>query len=217
MSHHRLRVWGCPLLLLIGYGLASWSPLLYAAVDHPVDLTGKVAIIVTFQSRDNFANEYRYDVTVRNLGMDPIIGESLLLILDRITNVGGDDREPLKNEPLLRRMEVLGTDGETEDGKPYFRVSPDGHQDLLPHADSRPVSVRLRNRDYVQVFTPVFRVLGTKRPPPAPKVTESAPAPATVPGKTPNGKPALDKLIQLLIKKGVLTEEEWRTANGTTP
>jgi hypothetical protein len=29
----------------------------------------------------------------------------------------------------------------------------------------------------------------------------------------PGGKTAVDKLIQLLIKKGVFTEEEWRKAN----
>ena len=73
----------------------------------------------------------------------------------------------------------------------------------------KPVTVRLRNRDYFIVFTPSFRVLGLRRPPPAPKPVES-PAPPPNPNLA---NQALNKLIQLLIKKGLLTEEEWRAAN----
>ncbi len=189
------------------------------AIVQPMDLSGTVAVVATFQSRDNFTNEYRYHITVRNLGADPLIGESLRLVLDRVTNVGGDDREALKSETLLSRMEILDADGQTEDGKPYFRISTDGTADLMPRADSLPVVVRLRNRDYVQVFTPVFRVVGARRPPPVaaigePLNTVGAPASAPAAGKVTSQKPALDKLIQLLIKKGVLTEAEWRAANA---
>jgi hypothetical protein len=56
------------------------------------------------------------------------------------------------------------------------------------------------------VFTPSFKVFGLKRPPPVAKTTEKPVPPAS----TTN---SVDKLIQLLIKKGVLTEEEWRKAN----
>ena len=50
---------------------------------------------------------------------------------------------------------------------------------------------------------------GTKRPPPEPK-------PPTLQGQ-PNVPPRpadkqTEKLIQLLLKKGVITEEEWRKA-----
>lgn len=191
-------------------------------IAQPMDLSGTVAVVATFQSRDNFTNEYRYHITVRNLGADPLIGESLTLVLDRVTNVGGDDREALKSETLLSRMEILDADGQTEDGKPYFRIATDGTADLMPRADSLPVVVRLRNRDYVQVFTPVFRVVGARRPPPIaaigePLNTVGAPASAPAAGKAASQKPALDKLIQLLIKKGVLTEAEWRAANAPAP
>jgi hypothetical protein len=59
-------------------------------------------------------------------------------------------------------------------------------------------------------------VLGEKRPPPEPKRAESPATPAQAqapaqPGQVPQAP--IDKLIQLLIKKGVLTEEEWRKAN----
>lgn len=211
---HRLRLRAWLGLFVIAVTPTLWLPPARAVNDQPTDLTGKVAVIVTFQSRDNFANEYRYEVTIRNLGAEPLVGDSLMLIVDRVTNVGGEDREPLKSEPLLKRMEILGADGETEDGKPFFRISPDGNQDLLPQTESRPITVRLRNRDYVQVFTPAFRVMGMRRLPPAPKSQDLSAVPTA---KTPVGKPQLDKLIQLLIKKGVLTEEEWRAANHPTP
>ncbi|HEX5647577.1 MAG TPA: hypothetical protein VFX56_11450, partial [Nitrospira sp.] len=78
---------------------------------------------------------------------------------------------------------------------------------------SPPVSIRLRNKDYVAVFTPSFRVLGKKRPPPEPKRAESPTPPAQAQAPAQPGPASVDKLLQLLIKKGVLTEEEWRKAN----
>ena len=55
-------------------------------------------------------------------------------------------------------------------------------------------------------------MLGQIRPPPEPKQTQAAPV---QPGSNPivPGRNSIDKLIQLLIKKGVVTEEEWRKAN----
>ncbi len=202
-----------PASLAIG---VLWLPLPAAAVtEPPSDLTGKVAVIATFTSRDNFSNEYRYEVSVRNIGSDVIAGDSLLLVLDRVINVGGGDREPLKNEPLLDRMEILGADGETPDGRPFFRLTVDEGQDLMPQTESQPVTVRLRNRDYVQVFTPAFRVIGARRIPRAAKAPEPLLlAPGT---KAPSGKQAVDALVRLLIKKGLLTEEEWRAAQQPTP
>jgi hypothetical protein len=75
--------------------------------------------------------------------------------------------------------------------------------------------VRIRNLDYVAVFTPSFKVLGQKRPPPEAKRAES-PTSSAPPGLGPSTtatRNAVDKLIQLLIKKGIVTEEEWRKAN----
>lgn len=189
-----------------------------AATGPPIDLTGTVAVIATYISRDIFTSEYQYEVSVRNVGTDVIAGDSLLLVVDRVMNVAGEDREPLKHEPLLNRMEVLGADGETAEGKPFFRLTVEGGQDLLPQTDSRPVRVVLRNRDYVQVFTPAFPGHGEPAPPPPPaRLREPL---LTTPGpKAPRAtqQQPIDTLIQLLIKKGVLTEEEWRAANTPTP
>jgi len=174
--------------------------------DHLTELTGKVNAIVTLKGRDNFTSEYRYDVSVRNYTPDLIVADSLIIVLDKITNLAGEDHEGLTGESFLKRFDVLGQDGETDGGKPYFHIPVGTSSDLAPQTDSLPAAVRIRNRDYVAVFTPSFRVLGQKRPAPEPKRVE-APAPA------PPSSNSVDKLIQLLIKKGVLTEEEWRKAN----
>jgi hypothetical protein len=181
-------------------------------LDQLTDLTGRANAIVTLTGRDNFTSEYRYNVSVRNLSSDPLIADSLIVILDKITNLAGEDRENLQGESFLTRFEVLGQDGETEDGKPFFRIPVGSSLDLASASDSLPVSVRIRNKDYVVVFTPAFSVYGKKRPPPEPKQTQAAPVqPGAIP--TAPSRNSVDKLIQLLIKKGVVTQEEWRKAN----
>ena len=172
-----------------------------ASLDQLSDLTGKAVPIVTLKGRDNFTSEYRYDVSIRNTSGDPLIGDSLVLVLDKITNLAGEDHEPLKNESFLHRFEVLDQDGETDDGKPFFHIPGGSGPDLAPYSESRPAAVRIRNKDYVAVFTPSFRVLGLKRQAPKPKASEP-------PRQIGENKAAINKLIQLLIKKGFITEEE---------
>lgn len=183
-----------------------------ASLDQLTELTGKASVIVTLKGRDTFTSEYRYDVSVRNHTADALIADSLVIVLDKITNLAGEDHEGLTGESFLTRFEVLGQDGETTEGKPFFRIPAGPTPDLSSLTDSLPASVRLRNKDYLSVFTPSFRVLGQKRPPPEPKQTQAAPV---QPGATPTApsRNSVDKLIQLLIKKGVVTEEEWRKAN----
>lgn len=170
-----------------------------SALESLTDLSGQATITVTLTGRDNFNSEYRYDLTVRNRSSEPFIADSLVVVLDKITNLAGEDREPLKSEPLIQRFEVVGQDGETDDGKPFFRVPVGTSHDLAPLNDSPPFSVRIRNRDYVSVFTPSFRVYGKKRPPADPKLSNK-------PASTAQDR--TDRLIQLLLKKGIITEEE---------
>lgn len=181
----------------------AFAPVHASAVDQLEDLTGKADAFVTLLSRDNFSSGYLYNVTVRNDSADLFIADSLIIVLDRITNLAGQDHENLTNESLLSRMEIIGQDGTTEDGKPFFRVPQGSSPDLTPHSVSLPATVRIRNPDYLVVFTPFFRVMGQKREPPKQKATTATPAP------TPT-KPTTDKLIQLLIKKGLITPEEGR-------
>lgn len=180
----------------------AFMPLVAAAAEL-IDLSGKAAAFVTLRSRDNFSSEYRYDVTVRNNSADLFIADSLIIVLDRITNIGGQDRENLTGESLLNRMEIIGQDGTTEDGRPFFRVPQGSGPDLTPNSESLPVTVRIRNRDYVAVFTPSFRVMGQKRDAPKQKSPAAAAAAASAPNKA-----TTDKLIQLLIKKGLITPQE---------
>ena len=193
--------------------LTSITGFAASSMDQLTDLTGNASAVVTLKGRDNFTSEYRYDVSVRNHSSDVLIADSLVIVLDKITNLAGQDREGLTGESFLGRFDILGQDGETDDGKPFFRVPLGQSKDLGSLAESLPVTVRLRNKDYVSVFTPSFKVLGQKRPPPEPKQTQAvAPVqPGTAPA-TPS-RNSVDKLIQLLIKKGVMTEEEWHKAN----
>jgi hypothetical protein len=182
------------------------------SLDQLTDLTGKASVVVTLKGRDNFTSEYRYDISVRNHSSDLLIADTLVIVLDKISNLAGQDREGLTGESFLARFDILGQDGETDDGKPFFRIPVGPAPDLGPLADSLPVTIRLRNKDYLSVFTPSFKVLGQKRPPPEPKQPQAAQA---QPGTTPAAptRNSVDKLIQLLIKKGVVTEEEWRKAS----
>ncbi len=186
-----------------------------SSLDQLTDLTGKASVVVTLKGRDNFTSEYRYDVNVRNHTSDALIADSLVIVLDKITNLAGEDREGLTGESFLNRFDVLGQDGETDDGKPFFRIPVGPTPDLGSLTDSLPATVRIRNKDYLSVFTPSFKVLGQKRPPPEPKQAQQTQAAPVQLGATPTppSRNSVDKLIQLLIKKGVVTEEEWRKAN----
>jgi hypothetical protein len=199
-------------ILLLGLLWAMVPESSAGPLDQLTDLTGKASVVVTLKGRDNFTSEYRYDVNVRNHTSDLLIADSLVIVLDKITNLAGEDREGLTGESFLTRFDVLGQDGETEDGKPFFRIPVGPTPDLASLTDSLPATVRLRNKDYLSVFTPSFKVLGQKRPPPELKQTQAAPI---QPGSNPMApsRNSIDRLIQLLIKKGVVTEEEWRKAN----
>ncbi len=170
------------------------NPSASAPVDVPVDqlsdLTGRVNVIVTLKERDNFTNEFRYDVTVRNQSTDSFVTRSLILVLEQVIDLAGKE--------AIERMEVVGQDGETTDRKPYFRI-PRGHTRVLaPYSESAPVTVRLRNPSYTIVFTPSFRIFGL----PLPRANPSE---------------SVTQLIRLLIQKGLLTEEEWREVTPSPP
>ena len=116
--------------------------------------------VVTLKSRDNFNSEYMYDVSVKNLSSDPLVAESLIIVLDKITNIGSDERTSGTSESNQSGMEIPGQDGETDDGKPYFRTPSGTGPDLTPYTESSPVTVRIRNKDSLIVFTPFFGCIG---------------------------------------------------------
>lgn len=106
--------------LIIAATICMNPPIVFAgSLDHLTDLTGKMQVNVTLKGRDNFTSEYRYDVSVRNLSPDTIILDSLIIVLDKITNLAGKDHEGLTEESFLKRFDILDLDGHTEDGKPF--------------------------------------------------------------------------------------------------
>jgi hypothetical protein len=78
----------------------------------------------------------------------------------------------------------------TTAGKPYFRVPVKSSFELLPFQESEPIYIRFRTPDYVQYYPPVIRVLGVRR----------------------TAAQSLEKLVQQLTDKGVLSEAEAQTA-----
>ncbi len=157
------------------------------AVDQLKDLSGRASAIVTLKGRDNFANEFRYEVRVRNQSNEAFEADSLIVVLSHITDLAGHDF--LGPQDFVGHMEVVGYDGQTPDGKLFFRIPHGQTKELPPYSDSEPAIIRLRNVDYTIVFTPSFRVFG-RRPP------------------KPDPQKSVEELIQTLRQKGVLSEDD---------
>lgn len=152
------------------------------SLDRLTDLSNRMAVTVTLVGRDSFKNEFRYEVSVKNQSPDTFNTDDVILVLDQIIDLAGKD--------ALDRLEVVTPDGETADGKAYFKIPSGSAGKLSPYAESLPAIIRVRNAAYTAVFTPSFRVFGILQ----------------------KGKPQVElgDLIQLLIKKGLVTEDELR-------
>ena len=176
--HYCFRRW-CATLYLVASAICS-SQVWAGALDQLSDFTDKEAhAVVTLKGRDNFNSEYLYDVRVKNSSSNSLVGGALVIVLDKITNIGGSEWMAGTSKSNLDGMEILGQDGETEDGKPYFRISGRLGEDLPPYTESSSSPVRIRNKNYLVVFTPIFRVYGKIRFPVSPKPKEAEPASTT--------------------------------------
>ncbi len=178
------------LILLVGYGTPDSYSAGSVPVDQLTDLTGAAHAMATLTARDNFANEFQYDVTVRNQSDTPFVAESLIVVVDGITDLAGKD--------ATDRIEVVDADGYTQAGKPYYRIPVQG-ADLSPYTQSGPVTIRLRNPYYTVLFTPSFRVFGERRLPP------------------PDSLDSLRGLIRNLVKKGLVTMEDLFSPGAQKP
>lgn len=164
-------------------------------LDQLEDLTGGAIPIATLIERNNFANEFRYDVAVQNRTSHPILTDSLIVVVDQITDLAGKD--------ATDRIEVVGPDGQTPTGKPYYKVPGTKNAQLAPYTESEPAVVRLRNPYYTILFEPSFRVLGQQ-------VREAPPrAPAPTPPPPKAEEDPIKRLVEILIKKGILAPEDW--------
>ncbi len=177
---------------LVAFAVLTQTPCAVGAtpIDQLEDLSGRASAVLTLKTRDNFANQFEYDVTVRNQTSDPLEADSLIVVVDGITDLAGKD--------ATDRVDVVGADGTTKDGKPYYLVPVQGLE-LAPFSESRPSTIRLRNPYYTILFTPVVKVRGQRKPPQA-KDAE-----------------AVQSLTDALTKKGVLSTEEAAAINRRAP
>ncbi|MEC4675144.1 MAG: hypothetical protein VST68_13225 [Nitrospirota bacterium] len=120
-----------------------------------------------------------YLVSVKNQTDDPIDASSLIVVIDQII-------EMARGRNVTDELELVGFDGYTEEGKPYYRVPSGSSAELRPFAESSSVEIQIRNPDLLRIGTPSFQVWGVR--------------------KTKAKK--IEELGQLLIKKGILTPEE---------
>jgi len=163
------------------------------AEDQLADLTGGVIPIVSFGQTDSFStggelfatgelttrSDLRYSIRVKNQTSDPILASSLIIVIDQIIEVA-------RGRDVTNQLEVIGHDGYTEKGKPFFRIPLGDSKELPPFSESHPVFVQIRNPDLLRLSTPTLRVRG-ERVDPSRKIEE---------------------LGRVLIQKGLLSPEE---------
>jgi hypothetical protein len=158
-------------------------------VGQMTDLTSRASVNILPKDRDNFSTEFIYQVSVRNMSAEPFTVDSLILVVDKVVDIAGKDA---LGRVDLGHVEVVGPDGETPEGKSYFKIPLGQNHELPPYMESQQITVRIRNPNYTIVIRPVFRVLGL--------VYTSA---------------SVGDLIDLLVRKGILTEEDALELIGT--
>ena len=168
------------------FALLLFSTLLFASVssasssvDELPDITGGVVPILTYDPGESFESggelfsggrlsqrgDVRYIVRVRNRSGDPIEADSLILVIQRLQEMAQLRDVTESGDAFNGNVEFLGADGETEDGKPYFRVPVGGKPELEPYGESEPIIIEIRNPQLMRLYPPVLRVRGVRRTP----------------------------------------------------
>ena len=99
-------------------------------------------------------SEVEYTVRVKNQTGDPVVADSLILVVDMVTEITGHE--------ISDGVEIEGYDGLTAAGKPFFRV-PSSEQELAPFSVSEPVTIRVSNPNFHRYYPPTIRVHGLRR------------------------------------------------------
>jgi hypothetical protein len=141
-------------------GNSVWA--MSSGVDDLPDLTGGVVPVVQYKQLDPFSgndiltsvSEVEYTVKVKNQTGDPLIADSLVLVVDSVREISGKE--------IINRVKIEGFDGMTEDGKPFFRVPSTGPE-LSPYGESEAVTIRVTNPDFLRFYPPGVRVRGIRR------------------------------------------------------
>ncbi len=166
------------------------------------DLSGQVVPLVSSGQANSFMDggelfsqgsltsrsDIQYTVRVKNQTGDPVIGSSLIIVIEQIMDVA-------RTRDVASRLEILNTDGQTDEGKPFFHLPKGSTEDLAPFGISDPIHVRIRNPDLLRLAPPTFSIYGIRR-------TESK---------------QLDDLREALIQKGILSPDEATELLGAPP
>lgn len=168
---NRLLLMGLSARLLVGLaclvGFESIPSTAHAAGDAQ-DITGAVIPILSqadpFGSSGEFdadgrlssRGEFRFRVRVKNQSGDPIEGDSLIVVVQRVASA--DYLHDVTDE-----LEYVGAGGRTPDGKPFYRVPLGGKAELAPYAESEEFMLEIRNPNLSIIYSPVLRVHGVRR------------------------------------------------------
>ncbi len=133
------------------------------SVDDLPDLTEGVVPVIQYKHAQALSgteltsvSEVEFIVTVKNQTGDPVVADSLILVVDRVKEITGDD--------ISDRVEIESPDGILANGKPFFRI-PNAKQELGPYSESEAVTIRVSNPDYLRFYPPNIRVRGLRRSP----------------------------------------------------
>ena len=131
------------------------------SVDELPDLTGGVQPIIQYKNSDAFSGRdltsvehVEYVVRIKNQTGDPLVADSLVLVVDRLQEISGKE--------ISDAVEIEGFDGRTKEGKPYFRI-PSDEAELAPYSESESVTISVSNPNYHRFFPPTVRVRGLRR------------------------------------------------------
>jgi hypothetical protein len=132
-------------------------------VDELPDLTEGVVPVIQYKhvqplsgTQLTSVSEVEFIVTVKNQTGDPVVADSLILIVDTVREITGAD--------ISDRVEIKAPDGLLANGKPFFRI-PNVDQELGPYSVSEAVTIRVSNPDYLRFYPPSIRVRGLRRSP----------------------------------------------------
>ncbi len=157
------------------------------------DLSGQVVPLVSSGQASSFLgggelfskgnltsrSDIQYTVQVKNQTGDPVIGSSLILVVEQVMEIA-------RTRDVADRLEILGADGQTAEGKPFYHVPTGSAKDLGPYGVSEPIQVQIRNPDLLQLAPPTFGIFGVRR-------TETK---------------RVEDLREVLIQKGILSPHE---------
>jgi hypothetical protein len=154
---------GIVAFLTLSIGVSGALSLANQSVDDLPDLTEGVVPVVQYKNSDpssgtglTSVSEVEFIVKVKNQTGDPLIADSLILVVDTVRGISGHE--------ISDRVKIEGPDGMMADGKPFFRI-PNADQELGPFSESEAVTIRVSNPDYLRFFPPSIRVRGLRRSP----------------------------------------------------